>query len=56
MNPQRETYESNKLQKRLRRMVGQAIADYDMIRAGDRVMVACPAARTAMPCWTSCSA
>jgi len=39
MNPQRETYESNKLQKRLRRMVGQAIADYDMIRAGDRVMV-----------------
>ena len=32
-------YESNKLVKRLRRQVGQAIADYDMIRAGDRVMV-----------------
>lgn len=40
MNPQRkEVYEANKLQKRLRRQVGQAIADYDMIRAGDRVMV-----------------
>lgn len=32
-------YEANKLQKRLRRLTGQAIADYDMIRAGDRVMV-----------------
>ena len=39
MDPQRETYEANKLQKRLRRMVGQAIADYDMIRPGERVMV-----------------
>ena len=28
-----------KLQKRLRRAVGKAIADYDMIEAGDRVMV-----------------
>ena len=35
----RRTYEVNKLAKRLRRQVGQAIADYDMIRAGDRVMV-----------------
>ena len=32
-------YESNKLAKRLRRQVGAAIADYDMIGAGDRVMV-----------------
>ena len=32
-------YESNKLAKRLRRLVGQAIADYDMIRDGDKVMV-----------------
>jgi tRNA 2-thiocytidine biosynthesis protein TtcA len=31
--------EFNKLQKRLRRNVGQAIADYQMIEAGDRVMV-----------------
>lgn len=29
----------NKLQKRLRRQVGQAIADYNMIEQGDRVMV-----------------
>lgn len=35
----RHTYEANKLEKRLRRLAGQAIADYDMIRAGDRVMV-----------------
>ena len=35
----RQLYEANKLQKRLRRQVGQAIADFDMIRAGDRVMV-----------------
>ncbi len=31
--------EANKLQKRLRRLVGQAIQDYNMIEAGDRVMV-----------------
>lgn len=32
-------YQFNKLQKRLRRQTGQAIADYAMIEAGDRVMV-----------------
>ncbi len=31
--------EFNKLQKRLRRLVGQAIADYEMIQDGDKVMV-----------------
>src|SRR5689334_11705408 len=31
--------EANKLAKRLRRLVGQAIADYNMIEDGDRVMV-----------------
>ncbi|NOR68954.1 MAG: tRNA 2-thiocytidine(32) synthetase TtcA [Methylomarinum sp.] len=31
--------EFNKLHKRLRRYVGQAIADYNMIEAGDKVMV-----------------
>ncbi|MSQ20708.1 MAG: tRNA 2-thiocytidine(32) synthetase TtcA [Betaproteobacteria bacterium] len=31
--------EANKLDRRLCRAVGQAIADFDMIRAGDRVMV-----------------
>jgi tRNA 2-thiocytidine biosynthesis protein TtcA len=35
----REHYESNKLAKRLRRLAGQAIADFDMIRDGDKVMV-----------------
>jgi tRNA 2-thiocytidine biosynthesis protein TtcA len=35
----KQAYEANKLAKRLRRLVGQAIADYDMIRDGDKVMV-----------------
>ena len=32
-------YEANKLAKRLRRLVGQAIGDYSMIAEGDKVMV-----------------
>jgi tRNA 2-thiocytidine biosynthesis protein TtcA len=36
---QRAEFETNKLRKRLRRQVGQAIADFAMIEAGDRVMV-----------------
>jgi tRNA 2-thiocytidine biosynthesis protein TtcA len=32
-------YEENKLAKRLRRQVGEAIADFDMIGEGDKVMV-----------------
>ena len=39
MTPQKQQYEANKLQKRLRRLAGQAIADFDMIAPGDRVMV-----------------
>jgi tRNA 2-thiocytidine biosynthesis protein TtcA len=35
----RESYESNKLVKRLRRLTGEAIADYGMIVDGDKVMV-----------------
>ena len=34
-----ERIDINRLAKRLRRQVGQAIADYNMIEAGDRVMV-----------------
>ncbi len=36
---QKAAFESNKLAKRLRREVGQAIADFAMIGAGDKVMV-----------------
>jgi tRNA 2-thiocytidine biosynthesis protein TtcA len=35
----KQSYEAGKLVKRLRRLVGQAIADYGMIAGGDRVMV-----------------
>jgi len=35
----KERFESNKLEKRLCRQVGEAIGDYGMIQAGDRVMV-----------------
>ena len=38
-DPRREGYEANKLAKRLRRQAGEAIADFNMIEAGDRVMV-----------------
>ena len=34
-----DAHEFNKLQKRLRRQVGQAIADFGMIEDGDRIMV-----------------
>jgi tRNA 2-thiocytidine biosynthesis protein TtcA len=47
--------ETHKLEKRLCRQVGQAIVDYNMIEEGDRVMVCLSAAKTATPCWTSCS-
>jgi len=36
---QRAEFEANKLRKRLRRLVGQAIGDFGMIEDGDRVMV-----------------
>jgi len=38
-NHQKEKLEFNKLQKRLRRSVGNAIADFNMIEANDKVMV-----------------
>ena len=38
-DPRKAEFEGAKLAKRLRRLVGQAIADYSMIGAGDKVMV-----------------
>ena len=35
----KSSYNHNKVRKRLRRLTGQAIADYNMIEDGDRVMV-----------------
>jgi tRNA 2-thiocytidine biosynthesis protein TtcA len=38
-DPRRAEFEANKLRKRLRRQVGEAIADFSMIGEGERVMV-----------------
>ena len=38
-DPRRADFEANKLRKRLRRQVGQAIGDFGLIEDGDRVMV-----------------
>jgi tRNA 2-thiocytidine biosynthesis protein TtcA len=38
-DPRKAEFEANKLQKRLRRLVGQAIGDFGLIEPGDRVMV-----------------
>jgi tRNA 2-thiocytidine biosynthesis protein TtcA len=38
-DPRKAAFERNKLVKRLQRQVGEAIADFAMIEAGDRVMV-----------------
>jgi tRNA 2-thiocytidine biosynthesis protein TtcA len=38
-DPRKADFELGKLRKRLRRLVGQAVADYAMISANDRVMV-----------------
>ncbi len=44
-DPRRDKREADKRAKRLRRQVGQAIEDFNMIEAGDRVLVA-PASHT----------
>jgi len=39
VSARKQQFNLNKLQKRLRRNVGRAIQDFNMIEAGDRVMV-----------------
>ena len=39
MDPRKVVFEENKLEKKLCRLVGQAIGDFKMIAAGDKVMV-----------------
>lgn len=39
MDPRKTAYEENKLDKKLCRLAGQAIVDYNMIEDGDKVMV-----------------
>ncbi len=46
----KQTHEINKLHKRLRRNVGQAIADYNMMVT--RSWFACQVVKTATPCST----
>lgn len=38
-DPRKRRYEKNKLHKKLRRLVGQAVNDFDLIAPGDKVMV-----------------
>ena len=38
-DPRKADYEAIKRRKRIRRLVGEAIADFKMIEAGDKVMV-----------------
>jgi tRNA 2-thiocytidine biosynthesis protein TtcA len=38
-DPRKARFEANKLSKRLHRQVGQAIADFNMIEPGDKIMV-----------------
>ena len=39
IDPRKREYEAGKLAKRIRRQVGEALADFDMIAEGDRIMV-----------------
>ena len=45
-------FEFNKLRKRLRRQVGKAIADFNLVEPGIVSWCASRAARTPMQCWS----
>ena len=51
----KHSYDFNKLQKRIRREVGQAVTDYNMIEQGDLVMVCLSGGADSYTMLDSCS-
>ena len=51
----KKKYEKNKVHKKLRRLVGKALMDFNMLEDGDTVMVCLSGGKTPIRCWTYCS-